>query len=288
MTFDNSCLTEQTRWGKLSLVEKLKGRFWKFKCDCGNECLKVKYEVFNGKVKSCGCNNARRFSDEERKQRAKEASHRQYHKDIEKSRAYNRLADQKRKEKRKEYHRKHQARRAAYQKTYWSKNKERFQVEGLKYRMAHREELKHYAIRYRHAHSQDSAFKLRVKASGSKSYFKHKSQLLAKHKQWRAKNQDRVAFYRHQRRLLESNAVLNLEEIMAWMKSVKAKAFARCYHCDKRISTKKIHFDHIVPLIKGGEHSLRNLCVSCSDCNLRKGQKTIRLWVKTGQQLLEL
>ena len=32
-----------------------------------------------------------------------------------------------------------------------------------------------------------------------------------------------------------------------------------------------IHFDHIIPWSKGGETTLDNLQILCSDCNLAKG-----------------
>lgn len=41
------------------------------------------------------------------------------------------------------------------------------------------------------------------------------------------------------------------------------------------IKCHKIHIDHIVPLTKGGSNHVRNLTVSCSFCNISKGN---RLW----------
>ena len=90
------------------------------------------------------------------------------------------------------------------------------------------------------------------------------------------------------RRALKSGAAINLQAIKQWMDKVKNKRAAKCYHCQNRIPTTEIHFDHIVALSAGGEHSIRNLCVSCPSCNLKKGAKPLRLWVKTGQQILEL
>lgn len=46
-----------------------------------------------------------------------------------------------------------------------------------------------------------------------------------------------------------------------------------CYWCNKSLKGKKIHIDHYIPLSKGGKHTISNLVVSCSSCNLSKHTK---------------
>ena len=48
-----------------------------------------------------------------------------------------------------------------------------------------------------------------------------------------------------------------------------------CYMCGKVCARSEIHLDHVIPLSKGGDHTLENIKVSCADCNLRKGNGTI-------------
>jgi len=43
--------------------------------------------------------------------------------------------------------------------------------------------------------------------------------------------------------------------------------------CGKKVNPRRWHLDHIVPLSQDGEHSYRNVAVSCPTCNLRKGRK---------------
>jgi 5-methylcytosine-specific restriction endonuclease McrA len=90
------------------------------------------------------------------------------------------------------------------------------------------------------------------------------------------------------RRALKAKAAVNLVHITEWMAAVKSKPFARCYYCNAKVSTDKIHFDHMIPLSKGGPHSVENLCVSCVLCNLSKGAKQIDEWQREGQQVLGL
>ncbi len=109
-------------------------------------------------------------------------------------------------------------------------------------------------------------------------------------KQWFAQNPGLIAFYNAKRRALKLAATINLEGIKAFILAIKANPFARCYYCGKRTRTKDIHFDHIIPLAKGGLHSAENLCVACQPCNNAKKDKGPTEWAQTkiGQQLLNL
>lgn len=42
-----------------------------------------------------------------------------------------------------------------------------------------------------------------------------------------------------------------------------------------------IHIDHIQPLARGGTNYPDNLALSCADCNLSKGDKTLEEWLMT-------
>jgi|TARA_R100001530_G_scaffold63374_1_gene45551 hypothetical protein len=44
-----------------------------------------------------------------------------------------------------------------------------------------------------------------------------------------------------------------------------------CKYCEKRLTYKTIACDHIVPLSKKGETSVKNLQLICKTCNTRKG-----------------
>ena len=52
----------------------------------------------------------------------------------------------------------------------------------------------------------------------------------------------------------------------------------KCYHCGKELdyeTSKAVHLDHLVPLSKGGTHTISNVRWSCAYCNLSKGCKII-------------
>lgn len=52
---------------------------------------------------------------------------------------------------------------------------------------------------------------------------------------------------------------------------VFARDHGRCHLCGKKVKRSYWHLDHLIPLSRGGEHSYRNVAVSCPMCNMRKG-----------------
>ena len=47
----------------------------------------------------------------------------------------------------------------------------------------------------------------------------------------------------------------------------------KCYHCGNALQydiPKQVHLDHLVPLSRGGTHTLSNVAWSCASCNLAK------------------
>ena len=49
----------------------------------------------------------------------------------------------------------------------------------------------------------------------------------------------------------------------------------RCHVCGHRVSWPTLHFDHLMPLARGGSHTEDNIRVSHAQCNLRKGTKVL-------------
>lgn len=72
--------------------------------------------------------------------------------------------------------------------------------------------------------------------------------------------------------------ISNTKLISTWMKWWKSKIRIRCYWCRRISKTSDCHSDHIVPLARGGTHSVENLCVSCGDCNRHKHDKDLQRW----------
>lgn len=50
-----------------------------------------------------------------------------------------------------------------------------------------------------------------------------------------------------------------------------------------KFNESRIHLDHMDPLDRGGEHSIRNVVFCCGPCNIRKGKQTFLKWLTTLQ-----
>ena len=47
-----------------------------------------------------------------------------------------------------------------------------------------------------------------------------------------------------------------------------------CYYCSESLIKLGYHLEHKIPLSRAGFHDDSNLCLSCPQCNFRKGCKT--------------
>ena len=55
--------------------------------------------------------------------------------------------------------------------------------------------------------------------------------------------------------------------------SVLRESGGRCGICEQPLDLFGVHFDHIIPLSKGGTHTRQNIQATHAHCNLRKGAK---------------
>ena len=57
----------------------------------------------------------------------------------------------------------------------------------------------------------------------------------------------------------------------------------RCQYCGKKLPTRDLNLDHVVPLSRGGKSIWENVVCCCVDCNSHKGN---RLPYETGMKLI--
>ena len=68
----------------------------------------------------------------------------------------------------------------------------------------------------------------------------------------------------------------NLEEMDFWQDKLREAIHARersvCFYCLRRLTARVRCLDHVVPLVRAGSNSYRNLVSSCAECNALKGE----------------
>ncbi len=189
-----------------------------------------------------------------------------------------------------EYYQRRKEQLLAYAAAHYHKNKEARVAYGRDYREHNdtRVRARKAAAYYRDLDETHQ----RNNACWRAYYAKNKAAVLTRHKAWRDKNSVKVRAQTnarwHRRRALEKLAAKNLGQLKEYVYETRMKPDFVCYYCNDTFPISKLHFDHVVPLSKGGSHSVENICTSCQRCNCSKGSKSLADWARDGQQLLEL
>jgi 5-methylcytosine-specific restriction endonuclease McrA len=56
-----------------------------------------------------------------------------------------------------------------------------------------------------------------------------------------------------------------------------------CRYCGKELKS-KFHIDHIIPFSKGGADEIENFALACTECNLKKKDKSLK---ESGMKLIK-
>jgi hypothetical protein len=135
-------------------------------------------------------------------------------------------------------------------------------------------ELHHEKQNRRSAEWRDQN-KERCSRTGRAYRIAHHDSCVARSRRWKLANPDLVRANWNRanarRRVLKANASHgDRRSYQAYTRWVAMVAKIRCYWCHKPTTRKTRHMDHIIPLAKGGSHSVGNLCVACVHCNCSK------------------
>ena len=137
-----------------------------------------------------------------------------------------------------------------YQKNHYQENKEQILARMKRRRIAHpefhRTASKHYAE-------------------------KNKEKIAKMNSDWVRNNPEKNRTKRARRRASE----LAAKGYVVTPKEMGELYRRNCIYCG---SMEKIEIDHVIPLSRGGNHSIGNLVPSCQYCNRSKGSKTIMEW----------
>ena len=95
-------------------------------------------------------------------------------------------------------------------------------------------------------------------------------------KKWAKNNPDKIRNYNRTQRARRKFALSSAEsattqEVKAWIDAQSPV----CSYCAIELSSDQIQLDHVIPLSKGGSHTIDNFAISCRSCNCSKGNKTL-------------
>jgi 5-methylcytosine-specific restriction endonuclease McrA len=110
-------------------------------------------------------------------------------------------------------------------------------------------------------------------------HYNNREKELEQSRLWKKNNPERCRqlWYRH--KAIRRNApVGNDFLILQWRSRWINRKYSVCYWCRTKVLTNQCEPDHIVPLAKGGAHSVENLCISCRKCNRGKNAKMPAVW----------
>lgn len=113
----------------------------------------------------------------------------------------------------------------------------------------------------------------------SKYALKNREAIYKKSAEWRDKNREKWREYGARRRAVKNGTCCkNSKEIIKWESGWRKKRKVRCYWCRAMFSVLKCHTDHVIPIAKGGNHEIANVCISCSHCNHSKCARDLSDW----------
>ncbi len=182
----------------------------------------------------------------------------------------------------------HKDKRRAYAREHYQENKEQLAERFARYYRENVEYMRARAAAWRLANPERHKQNLRNWYEANKEYAKQYARTYreankdwlyslnaerARH--WKEANPERVRLLARQ---YSSRRRARLQD--ATMGTVSYRAILErdghvCHICGLDVATDDVHFDHVIPLSKGGAHSMENIKVSHSKCNLRKAARLI-------------
>lgn len=139
--------------------------------------------------------------------------------------------------------------------------------------------------------------KEQIKADAREYHYKHRDKRIRSAKQWRDKNTGKVREYN--KRYKEENADLVREinqkrnaRLRGLISELNAGEWSRvlkdfnyeCAYCgidEKKhieLHNEKLHQEHFLPLVKGGEYTHNNIIPACKNCNSSKRDSSFFSW----------
>lgn len=196
------------------------------------------------------------------------------------SRKYRKEHPEKVRETNRKWERANPEKRKAQRVRYVQKNKEKILVQAKKYRDSKRRTNADSVLAYHRAWRQKNPKKVALYAKKYRESNPEKVREFCR--AWSKQNLEWWRLKSHRRRAQKTNSML--EAITD--RDIELKFSLWHYHCaycllPQELLPAKLTIDHVVPLCRGGQHTIDNIVPACSRCNSSKGKKLVSEWLAT-------
>lgn len=114
------------------------------------------------------------------------------------------------------------------------------------------------------------------RAAVRRSYLRHREVRRADNRAWEARNPGAAKLRAARRRLRKLGSSAGLVVTSRDVRRLIHRYGGRCAYCG--IKPESLHLDHVVPIARGGRHSIGNLLPACQGCNLSKNATPLSVW----------
>ncbi len=153
--------------------------------------------------------------------------------------------------------------RNAQSKAWKVENRERNLVTVAEWRLNHKDDVKVYMKKRYDANAETMREKSRKWREANPE------KLFEQGRRYRQANPDKLHAKQAARRALKKGATVEKVD----RGEIYLKDNGICGICKTRVPLHEVTLDHIIPLVKGGEHSKRNIQLAHRSCNSAKGSK---------------
>lgn len=157
---------------------------------------------------------------------------------------------------------------AAYKKAYDEKNRERIREAGRAYYAANREQRKKAANARRLANREA------ILQQRRDDYAANREEIVARVLAWQKAHPESRRESRCRRRLKMTTTDTRVVTARDWRR-LCARYGNRCAYCG---TAGPLTQDHVVPIVRGGRHSIGNLLPACGSCNSSKNARLLIEW----------
>lgn len=205
--------------------------------------------------RACQCRDCRNIAHEEWRTNNYELA-------IQRQRASYHKNKDKDKDRRRRYYRDNIENIQSYWKDHYEKNKKKVILRVLAYQKNNKEKVNAKNKKWIAEHPE------RAREITRKKYINGKDKFKARNKSWRERNPNKIHVYKINRRVRESQGKITERE---WLGLLKKYCY-KCLCCGR--SDVKLTADHVIPLARGGNHSISNIQPLCRSCNSSKALKS--------------